>query len=244
LLGCSVVQLLGCHTAKERRDRTWFTPQHLNLALRLIVGLPVLSRRFPVKWASEADTHRRFSVKEILISLGVMVACFLLLIVSQIGGNRAIAGTLSTPPAPLESLNKTPAAPAEPMLMAEVAPSATPPSTGDLAMITTDSGLQYTDVVVGTGAAPTIGKKVTVHYTGTLQDGTKFDSSRDRKQPFEFTIGVGQVIKGWDEGVATMKVGGRRNLVIPADLGYGSRGIGPIPPNATLLFDVELLGVG
>ncbi len=187
-------------------------------------------------------------MKEILISLGVMVACFLLLVVSQIGGNRAIAGNLPTPTpleSPAESPIETPTALAAPVLIAEAAPPSTSPkSTGDLAMTTTDSGLQYTDVVVGTGDAPTIGKKVKVHYTGTLQDGTKFDSSRDRNQPFEFTIGVGQVIKGWDEGVATMKVGGRRNLVIPPDLGYGARGIGPIPPNATLLFDVELLGVG
>lgn len=111
-------------------------------------------------------------------------------------------------------------------------------------MITTDSGLKYVDVVVGNGASPTRGKQVKVHYTGTLENGTKFDSSLDRKQPFSFVIGVGQVIKGWDEGVMTMKVGGKRKLVIPSNLGYGPRGAGGvIPPNATLLFDVELLGV-
>jgi peptidylprolyl isomerase len=111
---------------------------------------------------------------------------------------------------------------------------------------TTPSGLQYRDETAGTGDSPQAGKSVTVHYTGTLaSNGMKFDSSRDRGQPFVFVIGVGQVIKGWDEGVMTMKVGGRRILEIPADLAYGSRSPGAgIPPNATLMFDVELLSVG
>lgn len=105
-------------------------------------------------------------------------------------------------------------------------------------------GLQYVDLVVGEGASPTQGKTVTVHYTGALTDGKKFDSSLDRGQPFSFKIGIGQVIKGWDEGVATMKEGGKRQLIIPPDLGYGSRGAGGvIPPNATLVFDVELISV-
>jgi peptidylprolyl isomerase len=108
--------------------------------------------------------------------------------------------------------------------------------------VITASGLKYVDVVVGKGASPTAGKLVQVHYTGTLENGKKFDSSVDRNEPFTFTIGVGQVIKGWDEGVMTMKVGGKRKLIIPSNLGYGARGAGGvIPPNATLLFDVELL---
>jgi peptidylprolyl isomerase len=111
-------------------------------------------------------------------------------------------------------------------------------------VITTPSGLKYIDVVVGQGAAPTKGKKVTVHYTGTFPNGKKFDSSVDRNEPFEFTLGVGQVIRGWDEGVATMKVGGKRKLIIPPQLGYGASGAGNvIPPNAELHFDVELLKV-
>ncbi len=108
----------------------------------------------------------------------------------------------------------------------------------------TSSGLAYIDLLVGTGAQPKTGDKVTVHYTGYLTNGKKVDSSVDRNQPFTFTLGVGQVIKGWDEGVATMKVGGKRKLVIPSSLGYGGRGAGGvIPPNAELIFDVELLGV-
>ncbi|MFN0107749.1 MAG: FKBP-type peptidyl-prolyl cis-trans isomerase [Blastocatellia bacterium] len=108
--------------------------------------------------------------------------------------------------------------------------------------VTTESGLKYEDTVVGTGASPQAGHEVTVHYTGTLEDGTKFDSSVDRGEPFKFNIGIGRVIKGWDEGVLTMKVGGKRKLVIPPQLGYGARGAGGvIPPNATLVFEVELL---
>jgi len=110
--------------------------------------------------------------------------------------------------------------------------------------ITSPSGLKHLDEVVGKGDSPVHGKSVTVHYTGRLADGTKFDSSVDRNKPFTFVIGLGQVIKGWDEGVATMKVGGKRKLIIPAALGYGSRGAGGvIPPNAELHFDVELIKV-
>lgn len=110
-------------------------------------------------------------------------------------------------------------------------------------MTTTASGLQYRDDAVGDGPEAAAGQTVSVHYTGTLLDGRKFDSSRDRGQPFQFGLGAGQVIRGWDEGVAGMKVGGRRTLVIPPELGYGARAIGPIPPNSTLRFEVELLGV-
>jgi peptidylprolyl isomerase len=108
--------------------------------------------------------------------------------------------------------------------------------------VTTASGLIYTDLVVGTGPSPIAGKQVKVHYTGWLENGTKFDSSLDHGQPFAFTIGAGQVIPGWDEGVMTMKTGGKRKLVIPPQLGYGSAGAGGvIPPDATLIFEVELL---
>ena len=110
--------------------------------------------------------------------------------------------------------------------------------------VTTPSGLKYVDQVVGTGDVAVAGKTASVHYTGWLENGKKFDSSVDRGQPFSFPLGAGRVIKGWDEGVQGMKVGGKRKLTIPSDLGYGSRGAGGvIPANATLIFDVELLGV-
>jgi len=118
----------------------------------------------------------------------------------------------------------------------------------DAAPQTTSSGLQYTDTKVGTGVTPKRGQTAVVHYTGWLYNdgakGKKFDSSVDRGEPFSFPVGMGRVIKGWDEGVASMKVGGKRTLIIRPDLGYGARGAGGvIPPNATLIFDVELLDV-
>ena len=130
-------------------------------------------------------------------------------------------------------------------------PLSTPATAGEPAgtnMTTTTSGLQITDIKVGTGATPATGQTCVMHYTGWLYKdgvkGAKFDSSLDRGQPFEFSIGRRQVIGGWDEGVASMKVGGKRTLIIPPELGYGARGAGGvIPPNATLMFDVELLGV-
>ena len=114
--------------------------------------------------------------------------------------------------------------------------------------MTTASGLKIEDSQAGTGATPVKGQTCVMHYTGWLYEngvkGKKFDSSVDRNEPFEFPIGVGRVIKGWDEGVSTMKVGGKRTLIIPPDLGYGARGAGgAIPPNATMIFEVELLGV-
>jgi peptidylprolyl isomerase len=131
-----------------------------------------------------------------------------------------------------------------------VAAGAPTPATAQAAgkPMTTASGLQITDTKVGTGATPRTGQTCVMHYTGWLYQGgakgAKFDSSVDRGQPFEFSIGTGQVIKGWDEGVASMKVGGKRTLIIPPDLGYGARGAGGvIPPNATLIFEVELLAV-
>jgi FKBP-type peptidyl-prolyl cis-trans isomerase len=111
-------------------------------------------------------------------------------------------------------------------------------------VITTASGLQYEEVTIGTGAEARPGMTVHAHYHGTLTDGTVFDSSYNRGQPFSFPLGAGKVIKGWDEGIAGMKVGGKRKLTIPPDLGYGARGAGGvIPPNATLIFDVELVDV-
>jgi FKBP-type peptidyl-prolyl cis-trans isomerase len=125
------------------------------------------------------------------------------------------------------------------------APSTSSPLKVNGQPTTTASGLQYWDIVVGTGATAAPGSTVKVHYSGFLTNGQKFDSSRDRGEPFLFPLGEGQVIKGWDEGVAGMKVGGQRQLRIPPQLGYGAEGAGgAIPPNATLIFDVELLGVG
>ncbi|MFO7594240.1 MAG: FKBP-type peptidyl-prolyl cis-trans isomerase [Pseudomonadota bacterium] len=113
-----------------------------------------------------------------------------------------------------------------------------------MAQVTTDSGLKYEDIVEGEGATADAGQTVSVHYTGWLENGSKFDSSKDRNEPFRFRLGGGMVIKGWDEGVQGMKVGGKRKLTLPPELGYGARGAGGvIPPNAILIFEVELLDI-
>ena len=171
-------------------------------------------------------------LKEILISVGVMLVCVLVIIVAQISGQpNAIADQLTQNQPALATVTETNNLIANTM--------------ADTDVVTTESGLKYKELQAGTGATPKKGETVVVHYTGTLEDGTKFDSSRDRNQPFKFKLGEGQVIKGWDEGISTMKVGGRRQLIIPPELGYGARGAGGvIPPNSTLLFDVELLKIG
>lgn len=173
-------------------------------------------------------------MKSIFLSVGFMLVCVLVLVLAQVGNkvNSAVAANLTeTTPAPTILTNN------QTLIASNTVMS-------DANVVTNPSGLKYVELEEGTGPTPERGQTVVVHYTGTLENGKKFDSSRDRNSPFEFKIGIGQVIKGWDEGLSTMKAGGRRQLIIPPELGYGSRGAGGvIPPNATLLFDVELIAI-
>jgi FKBP-type peptidyl-prolyl cis-trans isomerase len=204
-----------------------------------------------------------FILKAILLSVSVMLVCVVVLVLAQIGSDKDNSAIAIAKVTPYESIAfaTPPGNIATPITQTALAPTVvtenstliaskkmsdnavTNPSGWNNA-VTTPSGLKYIDIEEGTGEAPKTGQKVTVHYIGTLENGTEFDSSVGRNRPFDFQIGVGQVIKGWDEGVGTMKVGGKRRLIIPSELGYGSRGAGGvIPPNATLIFDVELLKV-
>ena len=171
-------------------------------------------------------------MKGILISFGIMAVAVLIIVVAQIaGGQSAIAGS-GAPSTGVTNQTEVKIAEAASINMS------------DSEIKETGTGLKYKVITAGTGAIPKNGDTVIVHYTGTLEDGTKFDSSRDRDSPFSFKLGIGQVIKGWDEGLSIMRVGDRRTLIIPPDLGYGARGAGGvIPANATLIFDVELLRI-
>jgi len=204
-------------------------------------------------------------VRDILISSAVCVACLVVALVSQIvAPSTVVAAQPAANSAAVEAVARstsaaqtTQAAPLEldpedpnPTLFAMAADSNQAdasalggPINADKTQVTA-SGLRITDLEVGTGAEASAGQTVVVHYRGTLEDGSQFDASYDRGTPFSFPLGAGRVIKGWDEGVQGMKVGGKRKLVIPSDLGYGARGAGGvIPPNATLIFEVELLEV-
>ena len=184
-------------------------------------------------------------MRGIIISLGIAIVCGLVLIVAQIiGPGKEVVASQST----LDTMSST-------EVQQQVAEGTTLNPTITMAenimaqddekVITTDSGLQYVVLVEGDGATPQRGQTVVVHYTGTLEDGSKFDSSRDRNQPFQFKVGVGQVIKGWDEAMQLLNKGSKATLVIPSELGYGSTGAGNgvIPPNATLIFEVELVDI-
>jgi peptidylprolyl isomerase len=180
-------------------------------------------------------------LKVIFRPIGLTLACCMMVACTQQGDTQQTSNPANVPSTPSVAATE-----------ASTTPTPTPTTTNTPKTTTTDakktittaSGLKYVELKVGTGATPKPGQTVAVQYTGTLENGTKFDSSRDRGVPFEFPLAAGQVIKGWDEGLSTMKVGGRRQLIIPPELGYGASGAGGvIPPNATLIFDVELVGI-
>ena len=203
------------------------------------------------------------SVREILISTAVFVSCLMVALISQLVAPSTVTAATPSTMASSTAMKSQAAvvqAVANPMELDPDDPNPTlfamAPDTNlaDASALggpmeaekpqVTASGLKITDLVVGTGDEASSGQNVVVHYRGTLEDGTQFDASYDRGTPFEFPLGAGRVIKGWDEGVQGMKVGGKRKLVIPPELGYGQRGAGRvIPPNATLIFEVELLDI-
>jgi len=186
-------------------------------------------------------------LREILISLGVIIVCTVVLVVAQITTSieQVQAANQNTP----ISVQQTVATSSSPLFAPDVVANAQTliaqnMTNSEEKVITTDSGLQYVDLEVGDGSSPTKGQTVTVHYTGTLTDGKKFDSSRDREQPFQFKIGVSQVIKGWDEGIALLNKGAKVKLIIPYWLAYGEAGRAPvIPAKATLIFDTEMVNI-
>ncbi|MEI6427057.1 MAG: FKBP-type peptidyl-prolyl cis-trans isomerase [Pseudanabaena sp. ELA607] len=177
-------------------------------------------------------------MKGILISFGISLAALVLIFVVQFLGSKSIAANPNNTP-----VNPTNTAAVQ--TVAEANPSMTTDYITDPSFTQTPSGLRYKDLKVGDGATPLQAQGVVVHYTGTLLNGNKFDSSVDRNSPFTFKLGAGQVIRGWDEGLSTMQVGGKRILVLPPDLAYGERAVGNglIPANSTLVFEVELLRV-
>ncbi|NJN62070.1 MAG: FKBP-type peptidyl-prolyl cis-trans isomerase [Coleofasciculaceae cyanobacterium RL_1_1] len=193
-------------------------------------------------------------MKPVLISLTLVLIFSVVLIVAQISNSASVAiaaeqTTIAQTASTSSETESTDIEATEASDMTDTndtrAETTEAPNSDNSDVITTESGLQYRKLVEGTGAQPQRGNTVLVHYTGTLEDGTKFDSSRDRDRPFSFKVGVGQVIRGWDEALSLMHVGDRWEVTIPPDLGYGQRGAGGvIPPDATLIFDVELLRIG
>lgn len=193
-------------------------------------------------------------MKPVLISLTLVLIFSVVLIVAQISNSASVAiaaeqTTIAQTASASSETESTDIEATEASDMTDTndtsAETTEAPNSDNSDVITTESGLQYRKLVEGTGAQPQRGNTVLVHYTGTLEDGTKFDSSRDRDRPFSFKVGTGQVIRGWDEALSLMHVGDRWEVTLPPDLGYGQRGAGGvIPPNATLIFDIELLRIG